>query len=148
MGLDYLYYADNDYAYFMHGYERGDVFNGMASLAQNACEKYLKHLIELLYVPQNEREHLQKRRVLSTHNLINLTRFLRDQMGLPLTREEAETIEKANGYYINARYPGDDSIVVTAEDVERCAEALSQCKKVTERILTELQENNSDEKGS
>ena len=32
---DYLHFAENDYLYFINSYNRGDVANAMAGMAQN-----------------------------------------------------------------------------------------------------------------
>lgn len=43
--LTYFDFAEDDYNGFKANYEHGFKFNFLASMAQNACEKYLKHII-------------------------------------------------------------------------------------------------------
>ena len=42
----YYDFADNNYDFLMAAYKNGLVGNAMGAMEQEACEKYLKHLID------------------------------------------------------------------------------------------------------
>jgi len=42
----YYDFADNNYDFLMAAYKNGLVGNAMGAMAQETCEKYLKHLID------------------------------------------------------------------------------------------------------
>lgn len=42
----YFDFAENNYDFLLAAYEQGLVGNVMGAMAQETCEKYLKHIIE------------------------------------------------------------------------------------------------------
>lgn len=42
----YFDFAENNYDFLLAAYEQGLVGNAMGAMAQETCEKYLKHIIE------------------------------------------------------------------------------------------------------
>ena len=42
----YYDFADNNFNFLIAAYEQGLVGNAMGAMAQETCEKYLKHIIE------------------------------------------------------------------------------------------------------
>lgn len=141
----YLDFAENDYKYFMTSYEHGIVANAMAADAQEICEKYMKHVIDKYFEPETEEEQTEYDIHMRTHNLNKLMRFLDQRMGLKFDREVKAEMQIINGYYFTARYPGDESIEVTKEDLDMCAEAVEHCResilKMIHEIESELDEN-------
>ena len=63
-GMTYLDFAENDYMFFKAAYDNGLRMNTMASIGQNACEKYLKHIISEYANPENHQEREAKIEVL------------------------------------------------------------------------------------
>ena len=49
----YFDFAENNYDFLLAAYEQGLVGNAMGAMAQETCEKYLKHIIEKYVVPQD-----------------------------------------------------------------------------------------------
>ena len=45
----------------------------MGAMAQETCEKYLKHIIEEYIVPNDSNENAKKTELLRTHNLTKLS---------------------------------------------------------------------------
>ena len=141
----YLDFAENDYKYFMTSYEHGIVANAMAADAQEICEKYMKHVIDKYFKPETEEEQTEYDIHMRTHNLNKLMPFLDQRMGLNFDREVKAEMQIINGYYFTARYPGDESIEVTKEDLDVCADAVEHCResilKMIQEIENELNEN-------
>ena len=135
----YFDFAEDDRDWFMWSYEQGVVANGMAALAQNACEKYLKHLIDVYYVPEDRAEEDARTSAMHTHNLAKLTRFIRYDMGLDLDEEAEDAMDRINGFYFTTRYPGDESIEVDHRDIENCAMAIGACRSEVLRMVREIE---------
>ena len=135
MGIErqnYFDFAENDYKFFMDAYNNNYVYNGMASLAQNACEKYLKHIIEAYC-----NESIEQLSVLKSHQLNKLIDFIDSE--LPDFECNEDTIIKANGYYFASRYPGDQSFFVSEKDMKRCAEALDETRNAVKWYISKHQ---------
>lgn len=143
--ISYLDFAENDYKYFMTSYEHGIVANAMAADAQEICEKYMKHVIDKYFKPETEEEQTEYDIHMRTHNLNKLMHFLDQRMGLNFDRGVKAEMQIINGYYFTARYPGDESIEVTKEDLDVCADAVEHCResilKMVQEIENELNEN-------
>ena len=67
------------------------------------------------------------------------------KVDLKFDREVKAEMQIINGYYFTARYPGDESIEVTKEDLDVCADAVEHCResilKMIQEIENELNEN-------
>lgn len=147
----YLDFAENDYKYFMSSYDREDVFNSMAAVAQNSCEKYLKYLIDTYYDPENREQDMEQLSVLRSHNLDKIMRFIEEDMQEDIDENVKNSLLRINNYYFSTRYPGEDSITITKEDLKNCKNALEMCRKevlgIEEHIKNEIkntQENAVD----
>lgn len=126
---NYFDFAENDYMYFQECYRAGMVFNQMGAIAQGICEKYLKHIIEE-YVPSDSEEaYSEKERVLRTHSLTRLTRYMMEE--LPEFEIDRQKLRIIDGLYFSTRYPGDDSICVGKEELDECQEAVLECREKT-----------------
>lgn len=119
----YLDFAENDYQFFKANYKEGWTWNSMAAVAQNACEKYLKHLIVQYDHPQTSTEIAVKSNMLRAHSLSKLCNYIENHV-CTIDNDTRDTILKADGYYFTVRYPGDDSFEVSSNDIRRCNDAL------------------------
>lgn len=124
----YLDFAENDYNYFRQSYEHGIVANAMAADAQEICEKYMKHVIDQYYMAASMEEQAEYETVMRPHNLLKLVKFIEGKMGISLSAEMKNDLRSINGYYFTARYPGDESIEVTRDDLELCMKAVTSCR--------------------
>ena len=72
----YYDFADNNFNFLIAAYEQGLVGNAMGAMAQETCEKYLKHIIEEYIVPNDSNENAKKTELLRTHNLTKLSKYI------------------------------------------------------------------------
>lgn len=126
----YLSFAENDYAFFKQSMQAGMVYNALPAIAQNACEKYLKDIIDRFYEPQTNEENIGKISILRSHSLSKLLRFIEKQMDLCISDEAKDAIEGGDGYYFSTRYPGDNSIEVDERDMRKADKALEYTRQV------------------
>lgn len=119
--IDYFVMAENDYDYLKDDYERGKIGNIFCSNAQNVCEKYLKHLIDVFCVEVNTTD------ILRTHSLRRLKIYI--NKNIPEFECDWNQVLLADGYYFSARYPGDDAMLVEKYDVDVCWSAMSEVRK-------------------
>lgn len=112
----YLKTAENDFMYLKDDYERKHFGNPFCFLCQNICERYLKYVVDEYCSDQGITE------LLKTHSLRKLVRYI--QRELPEFQCNWSTVLKADGFYFNTRYPGEDYIEVVSEDCEECWEAV------------------------
>lgn len=142
MGTELTYYdfAVNDLQYLVASYEHGIYGNAMGANAQNICERFLKHIVDMYYEPTNDSEENRKTTVLHTHNLQLLLRFIKNTMNIAFDEETEIKMERINGYYFTSRYPGDDSFLLDRNDIEKAVQAAIACGNETERIIEELEE--------
>jgi hypothetical protein len=125
--INYYTFAENDYLFLKANMDENRIGNAMTSIAQNICERYLKHLIELYCV------ELDCTNVLKTHSLKRIIRFLEDSLdGFDIDKGK---VILADGYYFSARYPGDESFFVNNEDVQVCWEAVQETKRAVDHYL-------------
>ena len=118
--LNYFDLAENDYQYFRDDYLRGKFGNALCAGSQNICERYLKHLIDQ-YV-----RDIQTTSIMQTHNLRSLHKFLNDY--LPQFTCDWKKVLLCNGYYFNARCPGDDAFITDKADADECWEAVEETR--------------------
>ena len=126
----YYDFAEQDYQYFMEDINNGRVANYLGAMAQNICERYLKHIIDRKYEPTNEYEEAEKTSHLRTHSLSRLIKFVEKNIGkIP---DEAKTECKIiDGFYFSTRYPGEDSITLDKDDMMHCKMAVCMCREYT-----------------
>lgn len=138
----YLTFAENDYCWFADQYNRGIRAPGMASLGQNICERYLKHIIDQFYAPENEDEEIQKIRVLRTHNLPKLSNFISENMGIEVPEQLTNDLSVITSFYFTTRYPGDDSVIPTESDIECVAESIVLTRSFTLDVIHQIEHSN------
>ena len=144
MGLGsntYLDFAENDYDFFRSAYDSGNKGSALASIGQNICERYLKHIISEYAKPENDQEQFKKERAPRTHNLHILIRYLRDDMGISVPEETEDKLDKINGFYFSTRYPGDDSFIASERDVDKASDAVESARKFTLEVCREMETN-------
>ncbi|HCT91832.1 MAG TPA: hypothetical protein DF613_10720 [Lachnospiraceae bacterium] len=125
--ISYYSFAYDDYQFLKANVEMCRTNNAMTSIAQNICEKFLKHLIVVFCTS------VDCTAVLKTHSLKRILRFL--EQYLPDFSLDRKKVMLADGYYFSARYPGDESFFVNAEDVQICWEAAEETKRAVDRYL-------------
>ena len=129
----YYDFADNNFNFLIAAYEQGLVGNAMGAMAQETCEKYLKHIIEEYIVPNDSNENAKKTELLRTHNLTKLSKYILSY--LPDIKLDRQSLNLVNGLYFTTIYPGDESIVVEKEDIEEYVEAVKKCKKAVDEFI-------------
>lgn len=136
----YFDFAENDYNYLQASIRSGIIANHMGAMAQEICEKYMKHIIDKYCnepldktVPENV-FNAEKKDVLRAHNLNKLLNFIKDNSKFQYPDETENAMMQINGYYFSTRYPGEDSFTLKEQDVKRAYVAASLCKRDTEEI--------------
>lgn len=125
--INYYTFAENDYLFLKINMQEGRVSNAMTSIAQNVCERYLKHVIDCYCTS------IDCTAVLKTHSLKRIIRFLNEN--LEDFKIDRSKVVLADGYYFSARYPGDESFFATEEDVESCWDAVEETKCVVDEYV-------------
>lgn len=144
---NYFDFAENDYEYFMWSYENGRIANAMAADAQEICEKYMKHLIDVYDDPQTiDRVHEQTS-VLRTHNLGKLMDYIEKHVFCRYSENTELELRAINGYYFTARYPGDESVTIKKSDLDLCARAVKSCREETLELIQTLEKRGLEEEG-
>lgn len=111
----YLGMAKNDYLYAKNsmniGKEIGN-YNGVATLCAQAGEKYLKAAIEKCFVGDIDMMNL-----LHSHNLRALYNKIITRFHLGVSSKDCKWL---GDFYYDARYPGDNFILVNESDAKEC----------------------------
>lgn len=128
--LNYFDMAENDFLFLEKDYKEGRVGNVLCYSAQFICERYLKHLIDC-YV-----KGMDTTVVLRTHSIMFLRQFLREH--LSDFRCDWSVVMFVNGYYYSAQYPGEDSFMVSKDDVDKAWAATVEVRRA---VLDYLQAN-------
>lgn len=125
--------AENDYLYAKTGIMNGNNlsnFNVAASLCAQAAEKYMKAVIEIYDVDNENSLQLMR-----THNLRLLVNRLRELFkGCPLSSKDYKWL---GDFYYEARYPGDNFVVVNEEDALESLRLVEFLKEWIESIVSE-----------
>ena len=126
--LDYYDYAEDGYKCLQKCIKSGIYYNALASLAQNTCERYLKHLINYYMDASNLSE-------MRTHSIKMLLKFVTTKFkDLDIDKS---IVMRADGYYIKSRYPGDDSFFASKQDVLDAFAAVEETKNAVDKYLKE-----------
>lgn len=112
----------NDYLYAKHNIniarEIGN-YNGVASMASQSAEKLLKAVIEYYFVDDEDCIRLMK-----SHNLRTLLEKIKTRfIDCPLDSKDYKWL---GDFYYDARYPGDNFIMVGEESGEECIRLLEE----------------------
>ncbi len=130
----YYDFALDDYRFLSELKKSGITANSIGAIAQNTCERFLKHLINE-YVPVTEENRQQITDILTTHNLNRLVFFWNrfSEYGIP--GKVSDLLKKINGFYFSTKYPGDDCQTLTMENIASCHEAVETCKQAVDAII-------------
>jgi len=130
----YYDFAVDDYRFLSELKKSGITANSIGAIAQNTCERFLKHLINE-YVPVTEENRQQITDILTTHNLNRLVFFWNrfSEYGIP--GKVSDLLKKINGFYFSTKYPGDDCQTLTMENIAICHEAVETCKQAVDAII-------------
>lgn len=110
--LSYFDLAEDDYAFLIHDYKSGRVGNILCSSAQNICGGYLKFVID------RECGQIDISDISRKHSLKALRSFIRKNV--QDFKCDWDIVMKADGYYYSTKYPGDDTFIVSKDDVDEC----------------------------
>lgn len=126
----FLACAEDDYRSLLRCYNEGAVSNQMGVLAQEVCEKYLKHLISEFVLPRNEAEVAEKKLVLDNeaHSSKALVPFLEEKLGLWLPRDLVEHIESLDSYFGDSWVPRENDFLLNKDDIARCFMTATLCR--------------------
>ena len=126
----YLGMADNDLAYAQAGLSLGETlgnYNGLASVCAQACEKYLKAVLELCFAENQELVSL-----LHSHNLRSIYNVIITKYELQISSKDCKWV---GDFYFDARYPGDNFILVNREDAIECLRITELLKQDAHKII-------------
>lgn len=134
----YYDFADNNYDFLMAAYKNGLVGNAMGAMAQETCEKYLKHLIDEYVILVDSADNAKKTEILRTHNLTKLSKYISSH--LPEVNLDRPSLNLVNGLYFTTRYPGDESIMVEKDDLDEYIDAVKKCKNAVDEFIRSKKE--------
>ena len=134
----YYDFADNNYDFLMAAYKNGLVGNAMGAMAQETCEKYLKHLIDEYVILGDSADNAKKTEILRTHNLTKLSKYISSH--LPEVNLDRPSLNLVNGLYFTTRYPGDESIMVEKDDLDEYIDAVKKCKNAVDEFIRRKKE--------
>ena len=122
----------------MAAYKNGLVGNAMGAMAQETCEKYLKHLIDEYVILGDSADNAKKTEILRTHNLTKLSKYISSH--LPEVNLDRPSLNLVNGLYFTTRYPGDESIMVEKDDLDEYIDAVKKCKNAVDEFIRSKKE--------
>lgn len=134
----YYDFADNNYDFLMAAYKNGLVGNAMGAMAQETCEKYLKHLIDEYVILGDSADNAKKTEILRTHNLTKLSKYISSH--LPEVNLDRPSLNLVNGLYFTTRYLGDESIMVEKDDLDEYIDAVKKCKNAVDEFIRSKKE--------
>lgn len=138
--LNYYDFAEDDYQMLKTLVENKQIRNGMCSLAQSICERYLKQLV-VNYIKQTDENILEYQSILRTHNVKRLLNYLTANLK---DFHPDSKIKDSNGYYFSTRYPGEDSFMVNQDDINICWESVKACKKTVDDYIASKKPENQN----
>lgn len=126
----YYQLARNDYL-FLQSAKDSKLYNNIAIQSQQTVEKYLKHLVYTFCIDNKE-----SLRALKSHSLVKLNSILLESgIDLGLSKGDLAILKD---YYYDAKYPGDNFIVVTKEDADHALYVVEEVKERVEDYLTSI----------
>ena len=131
----YYDFALDDYRFLIELKKNGITANSIGAIAQNTCERFLKHLINE-FIPMSESNRQSITDILITHNLNRLVSFWNQYSENKIPNVVSSKLKRINGFYFSTKYPGDDCQTLTAENISSCYEAVEACKQVADDIVS------------
>ncbi len=132
----YYDFALDDYNFLQDLRRSGITANSIGAIAQNTCERFLKHLINE-YIPVTYSNRQEVTDILTTHNLNRLVNFWNHFSENAIPAKVANELRKINGFYFSTKYPGDDSLTLTRANIETCFTVVDLCKDTVDWIINE-----------
>lgn len=135
--------AVSDLLYAEAGMEIGkkvNDFNNVAALCAQSAEKFLKSIIESGFSSDDDCI-----RLLKTHNLRSLYNKIRTKFELTVSSKDCKWL---GDFYFDARYPGDNFVVVNEDDASECLNIVKDVQSDTDKILVQIQEERDSEKNT
>lgn len=134
--LSYYDYAEDDYNYLKDCIDAGIYRTSTASIAQETCVRYLKHVIITRFsLKANDM-------IMVTHSLRNLVRFIQDCTNdFEIDEKKLINIDE---YYGHTRYPGNDSFFADKDDILEAFTVVKETKRAVDGYLHAC----TNEKGS
>lgn len=139
----YLDFAEEDYKFFSATYNDGYRASNQGVMAQNICERYLKHIIDKYMEPVNDVEEAGKSNILRAHSLKRLIRYITDTMNIDIPSDTRNAMNSIDGFYYSMRYPGDDSYFASPEDIENAHAAVELTRNFVLEQIAEIEKNSS-----
>jgi len=139
-GLTYYDYAENDYKFVADAYKANLKGNALGYLAEQACEKYLKHS---LCVAQGKDASIPGEAPVysknETHHPGKLARKLRD-FGITVPGSFIHKMNTMASYYRDVRYPGYyTSHTIDKEEIEDCMKCMIECRSFVQNLIKTLE---------
>ncbi len=131
--------ATNDYLYAKAGLTIGEEignYNSVASLCSQAAEKFLKAVIEFCFADEELVSYLR------THNLRVLVTKIKERY--PDANLDSKDCKWLGDFYFDARYPGDNFVLVSKEDAEECIRITETIKETVKELLREESERRKE----
>lgn len=138
----YLGVADDDYLFAKAGMPTAAQigrYNNVASICAQAGEKYLKAVIELCFAQDEDVMSL-----LHSHNLRALLNRILTKYSMNVSSIECKWL---GDFYFDARYPGDNFVIVNEQDARDCIAIVEKIKNDAERIIAEEERLREKRKG-
>lgn len=137
----YFSRAYSDYLYAKAGMEVGKNFgdyNGVASMCAQSAEKYLKAVLEQCIIDEDVMS------LLHSHNLRSILNRIKEvYKELDISTKD---IKWLGDFYFDARYPGDNFVVVSEEDALECLRIVEELEIKVRYLLEEEEKKRSIKK--
>lgn len=129
----YLGMAKSDYLFAKSSLDVGEMignYNQVVAILAQAGEKYLKAVIELCFIGDDDAMVL-----LHSHNLRALYNKVITKFELKVSSRDCKWL---GDFYFDARYPGDNFVVVNRKDADECLKIVKQLEiDITKIIFAE-----------
>lgn len=134
----YLSIVRNDLLYLNESLKYTRQFgNSITPLCQQVCEKYLKSIVELVSDDES---------LLRTHSLSKIYDDLKTR-GVCINADKYELSWLTNQYF-DARYPGDNFVIVSSEDVDKAEDIVRRVVDSSEEWWSSYGSNIEDHESS
>lgn len=129
----YLGMAKSDYSFAKSSLDVGEMvgnYNQVVAILAQAGEKYLKAVIELCFIGDDDAMVL-----LHSHNLRALYNKVITKFELKVSSKDCKWL---GDFYFDARYPGDNFVVANRKDADECLKIVKQLEiDITKIIFAE-----------
>ena len=123
--MNYIEIANNDLQFYRESMERCTRNAAIIVQGQQVVEKFLKGILDILQVDKHSP-------IYRTHSI----KALVAELSKHVSDWDYTEIKKADGYYFNVRYPGDDFFVPIEADYMDMQSAVDNCVDLVQHILS------------